>query len=438
VRARLERVLYPPGLDNTGYFNDFAAINAGSGFDVRGIDLSGDRYLNVDQDRTRPRLRARLGVDADVAPWVGAGIRLATGENGAPVSTNQTLGANGGDFSKYPVWLDRAFIRVGTPPDASRSLALAVGRFENPFFKTELLWSESVNMDGAALTAASGSGFKVFGTAGAFPTFSTPLAYAAERPAKYPSHDKWLLAGQVGTDWRPTPQLGIKLGVAYYDFYGVEGRASSPCDTNLKGITCDTDDTRPPFAQKGNTYRALRTPSSQALVAEATGASRYQYFGLASSFREVAGTLRIELPAAGPVRPALDGEYVWNAAFSKSRAAEMAVNNFAQCTSSGCQQYGGGAHGVLASLTLASANPEALWTWEASLGFRRIETDAVVDAFNDPDFGLGGTNLRGYVAGFTLGYTRRVNLTVRWFSADRITGAPYGVDVLQTELLARF
>jgi hypothetical protein len=43
---------------------------------------------------------------------------MATGGNNAPVSTNQTLGSTnsgnggqGGNFSKYDLWLDRAFIK---------------------------------------------------------------------------------------------------------------------------------------------------------------------------------------------------------------------------------------------------------------------------------------------------------------------------------------
>ena len=54
-----------------------------------------------------------------------AGFRIATGENNSPVSTNQSLGlanqAQGGNFSKYAIWLDRAFLRYEVdagPPSA--------------------------------------------------------------------------------------------------------------------------------------------------------------------------------------------------------------------------------------------------------------------------------------------------------------------------------
>ena len=61
-----------------------------------------------------------------------AGIRLATGENNSPVTENQTLGlankGQGGNFSKYAIWLDRAFLKyeIGGTPD--KDFSLTVGR----------------------------------------------------------------------------------------------------------------------------------------------------------------------------------------------------------------------------------------------------------------------------------------------------------------------
>jgi hypothetical protein len=439
VRVRQEWIELPSGLNNTGYFNDFAAINAGPGFDVRGNDLAGDRYLDVDQDRTRLRLRGRLGVESLVLPHVTAGIFVATGDTSSPVSANQTLGASPGSFSKYALWLDRAWIRVGTAADARWALAVEAGRFENPFFKTQLVWDDNVNLDGAAVLAARswGSG-RVFVTGGAFPLYNTPIAYPADHPAKNPSHDKWLFGGQAGAEWR-RGELGVKAGVAFYDYYKVEGRVSSPCDTNLKGVTCDTDDTRPGFAQKGNTYRALRTPSNAALIAESQGpAARYQYFGLASPFRDLVGTLAVDLPGAGPLRPSLQGEITWNTGFDKPAAAAIAVNNFARCTPSSCTDYAGEALGYLVNLVVGSRHADAPWTWEASVGWRWVGSDSTLDAFTDSDFGMGGTNLKGITSSVSVTWERRVTATVRWFSADQIAGAPYGNDVVQLQLQARF
>jgi hypothetical protein len=440
VRVRWEEALYPPGNGDTGQFPDFATINAGSPVDVNFIDLSGQKYLNVDQDRSRPRLRLRFGVDAEVSPGVTAGFRLASGENGGPVSPNQTLGASGGDFSKYPIWIDRAFIRGTTAKEGEPGLTGWAGRFENPFFRTEMIWSENVNLDGLAGQGrvGLGDGLSGFATGGAFPLNITALAYPPERPQKLPSRDKWLFAGQLGGEWRGDRRL-VKLGVAFWDFYGVEGRASTPCDTNVKTVTCSTDDTRPTWAQKGNTYFPLRTPSDAALVAESIGpTSRYQYFGLASPFRELSVTGRVEVPAGRLLKLTLDGETVWNLAFSRSQVARVALNNCESHVGTTCTGYVGGGFGYLARLALGSPRMDAQWNWSASLTYRYVESDATIDAFPDSDFGLGGTNLKGISANTYLMVTDRVQLGVRWFSADEVAGPPFRVDVFQTDLVTRF
>jgi hypothetical protein len=76
--------------------------------------------------------------------------------------------------------------------------------------------------------------------------------------------------------------------------------------------------------------------------------------------------------------------------------------------------------------------------WQASLGYRYLERDAVLDAFADSDFRLGGTNSKGFFIGGQYGIDRNTWLTARWLSADVIDGAPFGVDVLQVDFNARF
>ncbi len=166
VRGRYHRAIFGAGNDNTGAFPDFNAINTGKPFDVslNPVDTSADRFLNVDQSRTRPRLRARLGVDVDVGQGFTAGLRLGSGESSAPVSNNQTLGASGGMFSKYSFWLDRAYLKFDPRGGALSSIAVLIGRFDNPFFGTDLLWWDDLAFDGAALTArgAVGGGLTPF------------------------------------------------------------------------------------------------------------------------------------------------------------------------------------------------------------------------------------------------------------------------------------
>ena len=78
VRGRFERAIFPSG-NGTGQLFDFNPINTGRAMDVTFNDAATERDLDVDQNRTRPRLRARLGVDVEVTEGFSAGLRLASG-----------------------------------------------------------------------------------------------------------------------------------------------------------------------------------------------------------------------------------------------------------------------------------------------------------------------------------------------------------------------
>jgi hypothetical protein len=442
LRFRAEGIMYPSG---NGPVFDFNAINQGSpvNYNLQSyVDATNDRFVNVDQNRSRARVRARLGIDADVSDRVLAVVRLATGDNPSPVSTNQTFGGSAGGFAKLQPWFDRLALRFdGTRRSDGAGVIVDVGRFESPFVSTDLVWDEDVNFDGLAVKGIIvAGGARVFATGGVFPLFATPIDFSAQSQQKFRSTDRWLYAGQVGVELRPTDRLGLTLAAAYYDFHGAQGRASSPCDTNVKGLDCDTDTTRPSFAQKGNTYFPLRSPSQEALAAEATNPTttpEYQYFGLASPFRVVTGTARLRVPV-GALEFGADAEYAWNQAFRKSSVAKLAINNFSKCVDNACQNYSGGNQGALGRLSIGSRTFARRWDWSAVFTYRRIESDATVDAFVDSDFGLGGTNLKGYAAVLGMGVADGVFLNARWYSADTVTGSPYSVDVFQLDLLARY
>jgi hypothetical protein len=82
--------------------------------------------------------------------------------------------------------------------------------------------------------------------------------------------------------------------------------------------------------------------------------------------------------------------------------------------------------------------------WQASFTYRRVGSDAVLDAFTDSDFGLGGTNMKGYTLGFSYGIEQNTAIGLRWMSADSIdsptlvAGDKFGVDTLQMDLSVRF
>jgi hypothetical protein len=360
------------------------------------------------------------------------------------VSTNQSLGGSGGNFSKYQIWLDRAYIRWADSVADGMNVAVTVGRFDNPFFASSLIWDDDLGFDGVAIGGRyqATEAIAPFVTLGAFPVYNTDLNLSSYQSSKSASHDKWLYGAQVGTEWKPAPALATKVGVAYYHFANVEGKLSSPCDIRDIGdlsktsaaVTCDTDTYRPSFGQKGNTYMALRdlsaTPYGNGTLL--ASADEYQYYGLATPFRELAITGRIDYDAFAPIRVSLDGEFVKNLAFNKQMVASKAVNN----DENGA--FVGGPTGYMARLTVGKPKLVERWDWSVSLAYKYLESDAVVDGLTDSDFGLGGTNLKGFIFGGSLALGRNILGGLTWSSADSIVGARYSVDTLMADLTARF
>lgn len=442
IRARYERDMFPSG--NAPYEN-FNAINTGAPFlDVGSVvNPYFPPTYNTTQDRDRARLRARLGIDADLLNGFTAGMRIATGENSSPVSTNQTFGSTGGNFSKYPLWLDRAFIKYQPWSD----LAISVGRFDNPFWSpTDLVWYREIGFDGFAIQAKHEvvPGVTPFAAAGAFPIFNTDLNAGLNTfdpniaaPVKLRSDDKWLFGGQVGLSARLATDIEMRLAAAYYDFQGVQGQLSSRCIVVGTSDICDTDLKRPTFAQKGNTYMRLRNiPPTDAA---GNPLPNYQFYGLASAFRPVVASGQLDFAQFNPVHVVVDGEFVRNTAFNRAAIAAVAVNNFAGSSNpNGVGPFDGGNMGWLARVTVGHKQITRLWDWNVFAGYKYLQSDATIDAFVDSDFGLGGTNLKGYFVGANIGLSDNVWATLRWMSANNVSGSPYAVDILQLDLNARF
>lgn len=444
LRFRYEGVKFPTGNDNTGSFPNFNAINTGAPFDVSGVIFS--PQYNVDEDRNRFRLRTRLGAGVDLGNAFTVGLRIGSGESNSPVSGNQSLGlpsaGQGGNFSKYPVWLDRAFLKyeMGGQPD--RDFVFSVGRFDNPFFATSMLWADDLGFDGGAVQGKFPVTEDVtpFFTVGAFPVFNTDLNFASNQPSKFKSNDKWLYAAQLGTTLEFNKDFSAKIGAALYQFRDIEGKLSSPF-TPVNAVDAgDTDASRPAFAQKGNTYMALRNITASTLNNNGT-INQFQYFGLASEFDVMAFDARIDFNRFEPFQVSLLGEYVKNRGFDGKAIAPKAVNNLgvaATTPTPAAAPFLGGDTGWLVGMSLGQAALQKRWDWNLSFIYRRVESDAVVDGFVDSDFGGGGTNLKGFTVNGSLALAPGVWLGLRWMTAQQIAGPTYKNDTFHVDINAKF
>lgn len=416
IRLRAQNDMFSS--DNLPYgtgFVDFNAVNDNGGF--------GGAFLNTDEDRLRGRVRARLGIDAKVTNNIKAALRVSTGHIDDPVSTNQTFGDS---FRKSGVVLDRSYLQYeGINSDNYPFLTLWGGRMPSPWLSTNLVWDKDLNFEGAAATyrmnmAGSGSLLdlderdrSLFLTLGGF--FLDEIELSAD--------DKWLLGAQVGGEWLFRDQSSFKMGVAFYDYRNIAGRRNS-LDSTL------FDYTAPEFVQKGNSMFEISND------ANAFG----RRFGLAADYSLVNLTFNYDLARFAPTHVILTGDYVRNIGYDaeKIRSRLEGGAMFADSSLFTADPSEERNEGYQLKLTVGWPSTVTRRNWQAFLAYRYLERDAVLDAFTDSDFHLGGTNSKGWLLGGSYGLTENTYLRARYMSADEIDGPPFGIDVLQLDLNAKF
>lgn len=448
-------------LNDTDRF-DIARMGASSS-PINVTDFNNIPYLDTTQDRiNRLRLRARIGLTAEISPAVKVGIQIATGDDNSPISTNTRLA---GGFAKRDLWLDKAYLEL-KPKDW---IKLSFGRFQNPFRSTEILFDDDLRFDGVAAEVKADKfmpqGFSLAARGGAFPLDNgrpsdtlnkftdTP---AGPAPEKRITPSKWLFSGQIEAGYTMNNGIEIRGAAAYHDFHNLQGRLSAPCD--FSGVTtsllqadsseCSTDATRALFPRKGNTLftiREIRTPNGEDARAER------QYLGMTYKYRVLDLNASVTVPISEGISATLNGNYLHNLAFKRSDECRLRsdgtftppltnlliLRNVGDpCVGDGVVQSG--KTGWLGSLVVGHTKPRKWGEWRAMAGYRYLETDAVPDAFPDSDFHLGGTNTKGYTIGATFGVMEGVALGTRWMSANEVSGSPLSIDVLQVDLSAEF
>lgn len=431
-------------------FANIGAINAGSPYNTDPATNGGINppILNSQKNRNYLRIRARLGLEAAIDKDLTAYFRIATGSQNNPNSTNQTLG---GYYTNKGIWLDRAYVDYH-PVEGAHVYA---GRMANPFRLAELVWDDDVNLDGIALSyeRSVGGGLSAFALGGAFPLDFGDDAQPTTATADLKTgmgKDKWLFAGQIGVGWQASDSVKASLDASYYYYRNVAGALSPSC-SNLAAY-CLTDYSRPGYSQRGNTLFAIRDEVS----AIPTDTASPQYFGLASQFRILAVSGNIDWTLADGIHLGLTGHYAKNLGYSRSdvlargfnpnSGLSQIVNNNESCSvalvgiscPAGKSIFKSGDTAWLLRATFGAPRIEKRGDWQLTGSYRSIQPDALLDAFTDQDFHLGGTNAKGWTIGGEYGLMRHTSLGVRWLSASEISGPPFRVDVMQADLSVKF
>ena len=362
---------------------------------------------NTSDPRNRLRLRVRFGAEARVSDTVTAGIRLttgSTGQGGDPSTENENLGNYN---TRATVGFDRAYITYRP----TSWLYATGGRLGNPFLSpTTLVWGDDLSLQGVVLGIKPTFGtFTPFAVAGAFPIQDiepTPLNSA---------RSKWLYGYQSGLQWQMTEAAALKLAAALYDYRHLEGIP------NPTIVSIQYNSTAAPFRQKGNSVFDIN-----ALLNTVQGTQNY-LIGLASKFREANVSASFDLSTFGTKHLVLDADWVRNIGFNHDEILARTGLDLQPLTT-----------GHQERLTFGDSSFAYRNAWQAYVGYRRVQSDAVVDAFTDADFHLGGTNATGYYLGGRYAFAPNSILQVRWFSARQIDGLPLAINVLQLDVIATF
>jgi len=129
------------------FYDWFERIKFSGDFRYRHESINRQTERDFLKGNNRHRIRARLGLSAEIDDQWDVYFRIATGSE-IPTSTNQTLTDS---FSTKDFLLDRAYF--DWHPDSSDGLNVYGGKMRNPFYmplRTELMWDGDLNPEGLA------------------------------------------------------------------------------------------------------------------------------------------------------------------------------------------------------------------------------------------------------------------------------------------------
>jgi len=384
----------------TDSYVDFLTVN-----DKGGIGRAGaDALANTTEDRQRLRARLRFGIETELGYGWTTAFRLVTGNLRDPVSTNQTLGNTGG---RYTVGIDQAWLRhTGVSNSNRRQLTLTGGRVLNPFNSTDLVFDNDLTFEGVtanyrvALQRDELFNRFVYLTLGGFPI----------EEFEKNADDKFLFAGQLGMEYRLDSGSRLRVAGAYYDYENLLGQRNV-LDSNL------LDYSAPKFLQRGNSLFDIRN--------DADGTTNL--FALAAEYKLVDFNASFDWRLSPDYRITFSGDYVKNVGYEEDEVNQrlgLAIDPRTE--------------GYQFESAFGSSNMARTAAWRVLFAYRYLERDAVLDAFTDSDFRLGGTDVKGFVVGGEYSLTPRVLVRARYFSGNEIDGPPLGIDVFQLDLNSTF
>jgi hypothetical protein len=394
--------------DTEKNFNQAYSVKSGLPEWVTALKFSGDFRGRFEENnaenkayftRDRYRYRVRFGVTASMIDNFDVGLRLSSGNpqtnpggtlvGGAPITANTDLASL---ESRKFIWVDLAYAKWTPIMNADWTVSATIGKMENPFLLSNMIWDYDINPEGGAFQIAYNPTDKqtVRGV-GAFFVLDELNQGVGAVPSINPRHDPFVYGGQLLLESKWTPKIDTSLGVSAFAI-GYNKSLSSSVQ---------------PFYNSGN---------SRSTGATTTGVLLYNY-------RPIIGT------AAATYT--LESFPYYSGRFPLKVMGEFMDNPGAPSNN---QAYRVG-------VTLGKAGHKK--TWEINYRYQRLEADAWFDALVDDDNGayyatgnpqlagtgkangwFGGTNVRGHLVQATYSFTDYLNFTFTYYLNDLIIKTP--------------
>ena len=362
---------------------------------VTGYKLTGDVRARYDQvtaentsfaERSRFRYRLRFGVTANILDNMEAGFRLGTGDAaGNPLSNNTTAENN---FSKKPIWLDTAYGKWTAINSGGWVLAATVGKMENPFTVTPMVFDPDLTPEGLALTGSYMFNDKhTLNFAGA--------GFVLDEESKG-QHDPAMLGEQVILNSKWNANWSSSIGLSAFQILNRDQLSTNNVPQNNQGNS-----------------RTLTGSLVNAYAPVVVDASVTYTFDSVPFYN-------------GPFPVKFASEYVNNVAINRN-------NN-----------------GYWVGITLGKSGTRK--TWDLTYRYEYLQADAWYDQMVDDDFGVyyknpfasgasgyfGGTNVKGHLVKLTYSFTDAMSFSFSAFANTMVNAAITGTKQPTTETLRIF
>jgi TolA-binding protein len=160
----------------------------------------------VPPSRQRERYRLRFNVNTKIDEDFAAGLSLASGDPGDPISTNSTLT---GFYTRKPVAIDKAFGVYN--PHYFKPFTLTAGKFAYTWLRTELTWDNDLNPEGGSAALAWDWKDKIL-------SHFALVGYGTTVFEVSGGADSLMAGGQLQTGWTLLPRLKLTADAGYYSF----------------------------------------------------------------------------------------------------------------------------------------------------------------------------------------------------------------------------